>query len=123
MRPFAEPESMLGGLSADTTGILLSMATDISLIVDSQGVIRDIATGSDELAKESFAEWVGLQWVDTVTQDSRPKVEMLLREAGSPSPNPQRRHVNQVLGEEMLQVHRSPSCPALTEVLWNVMFG
>ena len=97
MRPFAEPESMLGGLSADTTGILLSMATDISLIVDSQGVIRDIATGSDELAKESFAEWVGLQWVDTVTQDSRPKVEMLLREAGSPSPNPQRRHVNQVL--------------------------
>jgi transcriptional regulator PpsR len=97
MRPFSEPEQSFGALSARTAGTLLSMASDISLVVDAQGVIRDVATGSDDLAKESFSEWLGLQWIDTVTVDSRAKVESLLREAGSPAANPNRRHVNQVL--------------------------
>jgi transcriptional regulator PpsR len=97
MRPFAEPELSLGALSASTTGTLLSMATDISLVVDANGVIRDVASSAEDLAKESFSEWLGQLWIDTVTIDSRPKVEMLLREAGSTTGNPNRRHVNQVL--------------------------
>jgi transcriptional regulator PpsR len=97
MRPFAEPEVNLGALSATTTGTLLSMATDISLVVDANGVIRDVASSTEDLAKESFDEWLGQLWIDTVTLDSRPKVEMLLREAGSSSGQANRRHVNQVL--------------------------
>jgi transcriptional regulator PpsR len=97
MRPFAEPEVSLGTLSASTTGTLLSMATDISLVVDANGVIRDVASSAEDLAKESFSEWLGQLWIDTVTIDSRPKVEMLLREAGTSTGSPNRRHVNQVL--------------------------
>jgi transcriptional regulator PpsR len=127
MRPFAEPEASLGALSASTAGTLLSMATDISLIVDANGVIRDVAAGAEDLAKESLNEWLGLLWIDTVTIESRPKVELLLREAGSPGASPNRRHVNQVLsggrelpvlfsalriahGDDGLQTNRSIAC-------------
>jgi transcriptional regulator PpsR len=97
MRPFSEPEQSFGALSAKTTGTLLSVASDISLVVDAQGVIRDVAAGNEDLARETFSEWLGLLWIDTVTIESRAKVESLLREAGSPTSQPSRRHVNQVL--------------------------
>jgi transcriptional regulator PpsR len=97
MRPFAEPEASLSALSASAASALLSMATDISVIVDANGVIRDVSASTDDLAKESFSEWLGQLWVDTVTLESRPKVELLLRDAGAPTDNPNRRHVNQVL--------------------------
>jgi transcriptional regulator PpsR len=40
-------------------------------------------------------EWLGQSWLATVALDSRPKVEALLREAGS-SEQPQWRHINQL---------------------------
>ena len=103
MRPFGEPETSLGDLNAEAAGTLLSAATDIALIVDDGGIIRDLSTGSEELARESYTEWVGQAWVDTVTAESRPKVEILLREAGADNKNPRWRHLNHLLqgGKEL----------------------
>jgi len=97
MRPFAQPESTLGALSAETAGMLLSAASDIALIIDGEGVIRDMATGSDEMSQEDCAGWLGQAWVDTVTADSRAKIESLLSEAGTGTGKPRWRQVNHVL--------------------------
>ena len=97
MRPFGEPETSFGDLSAEAAGTLLSVSTDMTLVVDGEGVIRDLATGSDELSRESYSEWVGQAWADTVTPESRSKVEVLLKEAGSGSVKPRWRHVNHLL--------------------------
>jgi transcriptional regulator PpsR len=97
MRPFAEPEASLAALSASTAGTLLSAASDLSLIIDAQGVIRDVSSGSEDLAREGLRDWLGRLWVDTVTIESRPKVEMLLRESAAGTSQPPRRHINQVL--------------------------
>jgi transcriptional regulator PpsR len=97
MRPFGAPESTLGDLNAETAGTLLSIANDITLIVDHAGVIRDLACGSEDLSRDSYADWVGKPWIDTVSTDSRTKVEQLLRDAALGGAAPRWRHVNQTL--------------------------
>jgi transcriptional regulator PpsR len=45
--------------------------------------VREFAMGNDTFSRESdFASWVGKPWIDTVTIESRPKIEQLLRDAG-----------------------------------------
>ncbi len=99
MRPFGAPETTLGNLNAETAGTLLSIANDITLILDQDGVIRDLASGSDDLPRESYAEWVGKTWLEIVTVESRPKVESLLRDAAAGSTVPRWRHLNQLLAQ------------------------
>jgi transcriptional regulator PpsR len=93
VKRFEAPAESLGGLDADAAAALITAAADVSLIVDSDGVIQDVAFGSEELALEGYGKWIGQAWVDTVTLDSRPKVEALLREAGAKS-GAKWRHVN-----------------------------
>jgi transcriptional regulator PpsR len=80
-RQFSAPEKTLGDLDAQTAATLLLAAADVALVLDRKGVIRDIALGSDELASDGAGKWLGKAWVDTVSADSRPKVESMLRDA------------------------------------------
>jgi transcriptional regulator PpsR len=76
--PFREPESSLGALSAEFASMALVAASDIALIVDAEGVIIDVAHNGVELAREGCAGWVGRHWVETVSSETRTKVEELL---------------------------------------------
>jgi transcriptional regulator PpsR len=80
-------------LDADAAATLISAASDVALVVDGEGVIRDVSVGSSELSLEGSSHWVGQPWTATVTVESRPKVEALLRDAQSPAPR-RWRHVN-----------------------------
>ncbi|CAM5793699.1 transcriptional regulator PpsR [Rhizobacter fulvus] len=93
MREFEAPAKTLGDLSADMAGKLIAAAADVALIIDDQGVIRDLAFGSDDLLREGYYEWLGKPWADTVTVESRPKVEALLRESRA-NAAPRWRHIN-----------------------------
>ncbi|MBK1686038.1 transcriptional regulator PpsR [Rubrivivax gelatinosus] len=98
MRPFGAPEKTFGGVTAATAGSLLSVANDITLVVDAHGVVRDLACGGDDFAREAGAEWIDKRWVDIVTPESRDKVEALLREAAPDAAGSIRwRHLNFVL--------------------------
>ena len=71
---FRTPKRTLGDLNADSAAKLIAAAADIALIVDGKGIIRDVAFGSEELANEGFAKWVGEPWIETVTiEKSRQK--------------------------------------------------
>ena len=83
---FATAAVHLVGMDAETTGALISSTADVSLVVDAAGIIVDVAFADDELAKAAYRDWVGRQWVDTVTAESRPKIEDLLRDANSRQP-------------------------------------
>ena len=83
----------LRGLNGDDAATLITAAADVALIVDSEGIIRDVAFGSDELSREGYGKWLGQPWVDTVTVESRPKVEALLRDAAANVAS-RGRHVN-----------------------------
>ncbi len=83
MKQFNGADKWLTDLDAETAGRLLTIASDVSLVVSDthQGVIRDISFGSDALPMAFADQWLGKPWVDTVTSESRPKVEALLRES------------------------------------------
>ena len=89
---FDSPESFLGGLDARTTASLIAAAADVALIIDEHGIIQDMAFGSDEL-KQGHLDWLGQPWLDTVTVESRPKVEEMLKEATSQG-SAKWRHIN-----------------------------
>ena len=94
MLQFDAPEESLGTLDAQAAGKLIAAAGDMALVVDEEGVIRDMAFGSEDLSREGHAHWLGKRWIDTVTEESRPKVEALLR-GDAPEGAPRWRHINQ----------------------------
>jgi transcriptional regulator PpsR len=90
---FGNPELFLADLDADIAASLIAASADVVLIVDDTGVIRDLAFGSEELLSHGYQGWLGQPWSQTVTAESRPKVEEMLREAGDGA-GPRWRHVN-----------------------------
>ncbi len=93
MSPFNTPKKSLGNLDTDAVARLISAAADVALVVDQQGVIRDLALSNDELKREGYGAWLGQPWSQTVTVESRDKVEALLRDAAADS-TPAWRHIN-----------------------------
>lgn len=75
----------LGGLAPHATVLasaLASVATDIALVINNDGIIQNVSTAHSELSKSAHA-WVGQHWGDTVSQESRRKIEQMLDEAGA----------------------------------------
>ena len=83
MSQFAAPHQSLAGLDAESTAALIAAAADVALVIDGQGIIRDVSVASAELELVGHEQWVGRTWSDTVTIESRPKVEALLKDAGN----------------------------------------
>jgi transcriptional regulator PpsR len=79
---FEKPAQSLAGLDLEAAAHVIAAATDVALVLDHQGVIRDVAGGSEDLAIEGYKNWVGQAWEQIVTAESRPKVAALLKEAG-----------------------------------------
>lgn len=84
----------LGGLDGQSVAELLHAASDVALIVDRDGVIRDMSFSGEAHLAEGGA-WLGQAWVDTVTAETRDKVREMLQEVAA-SGMSGRRQVNHV---------------------------
>ena len=74
-------------LDGEFASKLISSAMDIALVIDRAGIVQDYSVSDDDLAREDlFTGLVGKPWIDTVTIESRPKVEEMLRDAGAKTP-------------------------------------
>ncbi|MEQ9500421.1 MAG: transcriptional regulator PpsR [Deltaproteobacteria bacterium] len=82
-------------MDAQTATKVIAAAADIALVIDDDGVIRDLAFGGSVVPHASYEKWLNRPWVDTVGVDSRRKVEELLAEAHSQS-QVRAREINQV---------------------------
>ncbi len=90
--PFRNPARFLADLDPETTGRVIASAADVALILDG-GIIQDVALGNEELSREGYdRSWRGKPWIETVTVESRPKIEDLLR--GVPAKGVRWRQVN-----------------------------
>lgn len=58
----------------------VSLSSDIALVMDGGGVIQSVVQGGSEPLAPSAQDWVGRPWADTVTGETRGKVEQLLKE-------------------------------------------
>lgn len=77
MLGFRAPEQSLGTVGGEIVDKLLGAASDLALVLDDRGVIRDMRYSS-ELAAHDLAQWIGSPWSETVARDSRDKVKDLL---------------------------------------------
>ncbi|MFZ4601231.1 MAG: transcriptional regulator PpsR [Caulobacterales bacterium] len=77
---FNRPAETLGSLTPEVAAKVLAAAGDVAIILDGQGVIRDLAVSDATMVEDGFADWVNKPWIDTVLPDSRPKVEQMLDE-------------------------------------------
>lgn len=89
----------LGALSLwapELARTFVSLASDIALVIDGSGVIRDVAQGPTEPIAPGASDWIGRPWADTVSLDTRLKVEHLLSEVSTRG-IARRREVNHTL--------------------------
>ena len=83
MQLFKSPKESLGDLGALSAAHLIAAATDVAVVVDRQGFIRDVAFNKEELSLELDAQgrWMGSKLAETVTSETRTKVSELLQDA------------------------------------------
>ncbi len=95
VKAFRTPKTTLGDLDAEAAAALIAVAADIALILDVDGVIRDVSIGSEELADDlaGHMRWAGKPWADTLSEDSRQKAAALLADALAQR-EPRWRHLN-----------------------------
>lgn len=74
--PFVDSVDVLESLDVEAATRMAMVAGDITLVLDDTGKILDASANPDEFP--GYAEWIGRNWVDTVTAESRPKVMEML---------------------------------------------
>jgi transcriptional regulator PpsR len=83
----------LSDLAPDWAAKLITATSEVALVVDRDGVIRHVSFSGAEPPIDGADEWVGKPWVEIVTPESRPKIDLLLKEASSTGTT-RRRQVN-----------------------------
>jgi transcriptional regulator PpsR len=86
------------GLDSAGTRRLLASASDIVLVLDRQGQVLDVAIPDEQLGQQLGNGWRGRAWRDTVTVESRDKIDSLLADARAGTPT-RWRQVNHALGD------------------------
>jgi transcriptional regulator PpsR len=97
----------------------LEKLADFSLLLAGDGEILRVEVSADELGDSLPDDWVGQNWVDTVTAESRERLAAMLAEAGSDSDQVPRQDLVQVLedGSELPVEYRLLSLQGSGELL------
>lgn len=77
--PFRNAAELFDTLDADAAMKFAMVAGDVTLVLDDTGTVLDAAYDPDEFP--SFENWVGTNWIETVTDESRPKIMEMLAAA------------------------------------------
>ena len=85
MNNITSPTHVLGQLNPDEVAHIVQASAYISLTLNRDGVIQSIAFGNPDLRSPNLEGWVGKNWLDVVTSESRPKIQALLQDANETS--------------------------------------
>jgi transcriptional regulator PpsR len=80
---FKSPKESLGDLGALPAANLIAAASDVAVVVDGEGVIRDVAFNKEDLSLEldAHGRWLGSKLAEIVTPETGAKVKELLQDA------------------------------------------
>lgn len=92
----------LSGCAAELAEAFVSLASDIALVIDDQGVIQSVTQSATAPIVTGAGQWVGRHWTDTVTGGTRRKVELMLADLKTTG-IARRREVN-VPGDQAMEV-------------------
>lgn len=92
----------LGALSGCASGLaraFVSLSSDIALVIDQAGVITAVAQNERAPMNPGAEAWIGRPWSETVTGETRSKIESLLTDACTDGQG-RRREVNHANGPD-----------------------
>ena len=78
---------------------MVSLGGDIALVLDEKGIVRRVDQRALTPLASDANSWIGKRWTDTVTQESKPKLERLIAEA-TPDRATRKREVNHLSGND-----------------------
>lgn len=81
MHRFRSPENWFLTLDAQSASALFAASSDVSLVLDRDGVVQDIALGNEDFYPLDLESWIGKPLDEVVTVDSRSKAAGLIEEA------------------------------------------
>jgi transcriptional regulator PpsR len=70
--------SVLSDCAAEVAEAFVSLASDIALVIDEQGTVTRVAHNAAAPLAADTEGWVGRPWAETVTGDTRRKIELML---------------------------------------------
>jgi transcriptional regulator PpsR len=79
-RRAVEPADLgtLSGCAAELAEAFVSLASDIALVIDADGVVCSVAQSPSAPLAADAGRWVGRPWAEMVSGDTRRKVELML---------------------------------------------
>lgn len=83
---FSNPDMLSGALSPQVAVALLASVGDIALVIDTDGVIRDVAISNSDLMTQGFATWIGRRWDEIVTIEGKAKIADMLADSSTIGP-------------------------------------
>jgi len=75
--------SALSAWAPQLAEAFVSLSSDIALVLDNDGVVLNVAQGADAPLAPSAQDWIGHAWADTVTGDTRAKIDLLLKDVAT----------------------------------------
>ncbi|MEM0906877.1 MAG: transcriptional regulator PpsR [Pseudomonadota bacterium] len=81
-------------LTPSVVAALMAAAADVAVVLDDEGVVKDLAVSDTELPQDVFENWIGRPFRDSVSVESRDKVKRLLSVAGEVGAVVTQTHVN-----------------------------
>lgn len=75
--------NLLGAIDGKVAAKVVAAGGDVAMIIDRGGFIRDIAVNSRDMVNDGFEGWLDRRWADTVSTDSKQKIEELLLDAAN----------------------------------------
>jgi transcriptional regulator PpsR len=84
-RRLSQPADLgaLVGSADELAQAFVALSSDIALVIDDHGVITRVVQDASTPMAPQARDWVGQRWIETVTGETRRKVEMLLADVGN----------------------------------------
>lgn len=82
------------GCAAGLARAFVSLSSDIALVIDEAGIVTSVAQNEKAPMNPEAEAWVGQPWAQTVTGDTRGKIESLLADASTCGGMGRQREVN-----------------------------
>ena len=94
----------IGDLDPKAAVRLVESTSDLVVLLDAQGQVLEVAVHDGSLTGLGANAWVGRPWVDTVTVESREKIQASLKDASQATPSRWRQVNHPVPGADDLPV-------------------
>src|SRR6056297_2929111 len=75
---FSKPENILAEADPATISAIIATASDVAIVIDTDGTVQDFAIGAEGVDGAEFADWLGQPIEQIVTIESRPKIMELI---------------------------------------------